>query len=159
MENLEKKIEMHLKRMELCHKMQYALTRYEEIEYGLQVEELEIAYSEELKLGPQDELLDFHAADLYLEYWRLDERPNDLDIANGYFKDHPKDETGRPLDNHGDKIPNDAQAEKRKAEIIESLTFMEYPSPEDIIYDNDSIPHIEWKTEGFDCGEYYLKQQ
>lgn len=80
---------------------------------------------------------DQKAADLYLEHWQLSEKPN-----------NPNDK----------KYIGDDEARKdwdRQKEITKELKDLGYPNPNDIVYDNDSVPFVKWKSKNFSCEDYY----
>lgn len=43
----------------------------------------------------------------------------------------------------------------RNAQITKELKDLGYPNPNDIVYDNDSVPFVKWKSKNFSCEDYY----
>lgn len=80
---------------------------------------------------------DQKAADLYLEHWQLCEKPNSPNDKN-YVGD--------------EEVIRDMY---RQDEIVKELKTLGFPNPNDIVYDNEAVPYVHWKSDNFDCDAYY----
>ena len=68
---------------------------------------------------------------LYLEHWQLGESQESVHEESGMTQE----------------------------QIAKKITDLNYPDPNDIIYDNESIPFIHWPEQDFDCEKFYEDYQ
>jgi hypothetical protein len=76
---------------------------------------------------------DREAAELYLKYWQIGESPG---------LDHPY--TISILAQYG-----------TEDEIAQKIIELGYPNPKEVVFDNEGCPMIQWRSENFDCEDYY----